>query len=330
MTGQKFSEGKLPIGKVILKQFPRAFKEVVRNSNTGHQKYILSDQNWDNWKHVKGGKDTYIDAALRHLIQAENEVWDKETEPYGGSRHLAAVAWNILAALELDLMEEEKLERGWKNLEGQGFEKPVKINDNPLLNIGENPTKIPYKNSVGNPWYSTIGYSTSPDINKTVVMEIEKTAKENGTTWLEEAEKGINKWYSYGQNPYHNNTEIPRLSVDELFQQNQKITPIPMQLPIEQEALKVVEDLNNESWIDIPASRYNDILCFNPFKCEFDGYYYSINFMNICIWDSDNDGRNYDENNEGYGEEKIPLRDYIIKESKKITKHLKRRMKILR
>lgn len=106
--GQKFSGNKLPMYKVLVKQFPRAFQEVARNSNAGHQKYIETDSNWDNWKHVKGGKEAYLDAALRHLLQSENETYDKDTEPYGGTRHLAAVAWNLLAALELELISEEK------------------------------------------------------------------------------------------------------------------------------------------------------------------------------------------------------------------------------
>lgn len=108
--GVKHSEGKLEIYTVLFKQFPRAFQEVVRSGQSGHIKYEKTDQNWDNWKYVKDAPLQYRNACMRHLMESEDFVWDDDMAPYGtGSRHLSAAIWNLLACLELDLIEEEDL-----------------------------------------------------------------------------------------------------------------------------------------------------------------------------------------------------------------------------
>jgi len=308
MIGQKFSEGKLPYFQVLFKQFPRALQEVIRCSRAGNRKYP-HDTDWMNWSRVENGQIEFRNAALRHLLESETSTFNADMAEYDPKiRHMAQFCWNALCSLELDLMKEEK-------------------EDNPLLNIGENPTKIPYKDSKTSINWVEMDITKPKECKEALKNVGINTDNQSKVTMVEfkgslTGNSTITPWYPYEQNPYH--IKIPRLSVDELFQQNQKITPIPMQLPIEQEALKVVEDLNNESWID-DIAHYHWI----PFSFEADGTFSYIKFMGVIVWDSDNDGRDYDVNKIGEEDEKIPLRDYIIKESKKITKHLKKRMKLI-
>lgn len=51
-----------------------------------------------NWQ--KGGKpdEEYLDAALRHMMKAQREVYDEET----GCLHYAHAVWNLMALLELN------------------------------------------------------------------------------------------------------------------------------------------------------------------------------------------------------------------------------------
>jgi len=109
MEGQKFDDGKLPMFTVLFKQFPLAMKEVVRCSQSGHNKYP-NDTDWMNFKRVDLTKNTnrYLDAAIRHLIESKGLLSNDETmTKHGGALHLAQAAWNILAHLEIKL---EKLQ----------------------------------------------------------------------------------------------------------------------------------------------------------------------------------------------------------------------------
>lgn len=98
--GQKFNEGKLHYHTVFFKQFPNALKEVVKRSEAGHQKYIKTDANWDNFKHVENAQQEYLEAAVRHMA---DEGVDQDLIEYGETLHEAAVIWNLLASLELKL-----------------------------------------------------------------------------------------------------------------------------------------------------------------------------------------------------------------------------------
>lgn len=102
MTGQKFSEGKLPLYTVIAEQFPLAFKEVAKCSKAGNQKYKL-DTDWQNFKRVPNAVHQYRNAALRHMLE-EGKVEDMEE--FGGMTHKAATIWNLLAALQIELEQE--------------------------------------------------------------------------------------------------------------------------------------------------------------------------------------------------------------------------------
>lgn len=106
-VGQKFSEGKLPLAKVLFSQFPLAIQEIARASNAGHRKYLgHGDEDWQNFSRVPGGSQNYKDAALRHLLEAENQEFNEDMAEYGKIRHLSQFCWNALAALEIHMRSE--------------------------------------------------------------------------------------------------------------------------------------------------------------------------------------------------------------------------------
>lgn len=110
-VGQKFSEGKLPIYKVLFEQFPNAIQEVVKCSQAGHIKYP-NDTDWQNFRRVEN-PNHYLDAALRHLLEYSlekakgNISIDEELLNITGVKvlSLAQVIWNFTAYLERELNE---------------------------------------------------------------------------------------------------------------------------------------------------------------------------------------------------------------------------------
>jgi hypothetical protein len=97
--GTKYDEGKVPVFRGMLVQFPRAMEAVAALSARGAIKY-----SWSNWRWVPDGVDRYSDAMVRHLLaEAKGEVHDPDT----GLPHAWATAWNALARLELMLGEAE-------------------------------------------------------------------------------------------------------------------------------------------------------------------------------------------------------------------------------
>lgn len=108
MVGEKFSEGKIPVYTLIARQFPDAIKEVARSTRAGHIKYIRTDLNWDNWRNVPNALEEFKEAAGRHLIESASHTFNEDMSEYDPKvRHLAQVAWNALAALQLELEAEE-------------------------------------------------------------------------------------------------------------------------------------------------------------------------------------------------------------------------------
>ena len=81
-------------GKVRLDLLPfAALEDVARVLEYGAKKYQPQG-----WRHVAGGHDRYVAAALRHLhAHAGGETLDEES----GLPHLAHAACSILFALEL-------------------------------------------------------------------------------------------------------------------------------------------------------------------------------------------------------------------------------------
>ena len=95
--GAKLDNGK-PLAGVLL-EFSRALEAVVAVGTFGANKYSRSG-----WMSVPDGERRYADALVRHLLAAQREVDD----PDSGLPHLAHLAWNCLAVLELKLARESQ------------------------------------------------------------------------------------------------------------------------------------------------------------------------------------------------------------------------------
>ena len=99
-AGAKLDCGK-PRLALVLGGFSKALFAVGEVGTKGAKKYTD-----DGWKTVDNGKERYKDAALRHLLlDLDGETFDPD--PYMQTRHLAQAAWNLLAALTLELQDEE-------------------------------------------------------------------------------------------------------------------------------------------------------------------------------------------------------------------------------
>lgn len=97
--GLKFDDGK-PLVGTMLNVFPNALMAIGKVIEFGTHKY--PDPN--NWKKVENASVRYQDALMRHLLKYCMGIKiDEET----GQPHLAHVAWNALAILELYLMKEK-------------------------------------------------------------------------------------------------------------------------------------------------------------------------------------------------------------------------------
>ena len=86
------------------------------------------------------------------------------------------------------------------------------------------------------------------------------------------------------------------------------------------EAFKLVQTLNNETFLD---NMYLDWV--EPFTYLSDGNQCKISFLDIAIWDDDNDDREWIND----GDEKEPLRDFIITETKKVLVDINKRISLI-
>jgi len=96
--GAKLDGGKPPVFRGAIEYFPRALREIAMVSLKGAEKYT-----WKGWKDVPEAETRYLDALMRHLMYvAEGKFLD---DGPGGTNmpHIAQVAWNALAVLELTL-----------------------------------------------------------------------------------------------------------------------------------------------------------------------------------------------------------------------------------
>ena len=98
VPGAKDDKGK-PMAGVLL-DFSRALQTVVDVGTYGAKKYTRTG-----WATVPEGSHRYLDAMMRHLLamDVDPDGLDKET----GLPHLAHVAWNALAVLELQPRRKE-------------------------------------------------------------------------------------------------------------------------------------------------------------------------------------------------------------------------------
>ena len=90
MNGHKDDTGKPAAGVLI--DFSQALEQVAEVGTYGALKYARG-----NWLQVNNAIERYYDAMWRHLLASGRETCDPES----GHTHLAHVAWNILAVLEL-------------------------------------------------------------------------------------------------------------------------------------------------------------------------------------------------------------------------------------
>lgn len=99
-TGKKYDTGKPMIGTIV-RVFPLALEALGEVMEFGTHKYPKPD----NWKKVDGAKYRYLDSLMRHMVKHYKGLeLDEET----GKPHLAHMAWNALAILELYLMEKNE------------------------------------------------------------------------------------------------------------------------------------------------------------------------------------------------------------------------------
>lgn len=96
--GEKQDTGKLPLGIVIQRQFPNALKAIAECSLYGHEKYKESDVDWLNCQRVENGQERYLDAAMRHLLDAGVDL---QAVDVSGLEHIKHAAWNMLQLLEI-------------------------------------------------------------------------------------------------------------------------------------------------------------------------------------------------------------------------------------
>lgn len=98
VPGAKDDKGK-PMAGVLL-DFSRALRTVVDVGTYGAKKYTRTG-----WATVPEGSQRYLDAMMRHLLamDVDPDGLDKET----GLPHLAHIAWNALAVLELQARRKE-------------------------------------------------------------------------------------------------------------------------------------------------------------------------------------------------------------------------------
>lgn len=96
--GTKYDNGKPPVAEFLL-DFAPEIMEVAKVWKFGAEKYTKS-----NWKKVENGKERYMNALFRHLLQSETEPTDSES----GMSHLVHAAFNMLAVLHFELEERNK------------------------------------------------------------------------------------------------------------------------------------------------------------------------------------------------------------------------------
>ena len=91
--GVKHDQGKVRAG-LVLQDFACALEEVCEVGTFGAEKY--TDHGWLD---VPNASDRYEDAMIRHyLAHCQGKQIDRES----GLSHLAHMAWNVLAILELE------------------------------------------------------------------------------------------------------------------------------------------------------------------------------------------------------------------------------------
>lgn len=105
--GVKNDSGKLPVGIVIQRQFPKALKRISEASEYGHIKYRETDYDYLNAQRVDNKRDRYLNAMFRHLLDSGVNLENKDPET--GIEHLVHAVWNGLQLLEAIENEREEI-----------------------------------------------------------------------------------------------------------------------------------------------------------------------------------------------------------------------------
>lgn len=99
VPGAKLDAGKVRVW-LCIRGFSRALMAVADVTTKGAAKYTP-----DGWRDVPNGQERYMDAMARHMLAlGRGEQIDADTQ----CLHLAQVAWNALAALELELIRDKQ------------------------------------------------------------------------------------------------------------------------------------------------------------------------------------------------------------------------------
>lgn len=95
----KYDGGKSPVMQGCVQRFPLALQQIALVSEYGRRKYGT----YDGWEKLDDAFNRYNDAMGRHILlrKSEGELDAKDS----GLPHLAQVAWNALAILEIALRE---------------------------------------------------------------------------------------------------------------------------------------------------------------------------------------------------------------------------------
>ncbi len=94
-VGVKYDSGK-PMPRLLP---PSALLAIARVLTFGAKKYSP-----DNWKHVKGAKERYLDAMMRHILAYNS---GEINDPESGENHLAHAGCCLMFLLDA-------AETGWK------------------------------------------------------------------------------------------------------------------------------------------------------------------------------------------------------------------------
>ncbi len=102
-TAAKYDKDPMWLG--VIARFPRALRAVSKVSAFGSQKHQvpMSDMSY---REVPEADTVYLEAVGRHLT--DRAVEGRYNQKDGGLRHLAQLAWNALAALEVELEQDEQ------------------------------------------------------------------------------------------------------------------------------------------------------------------------------------------------------------------------------
>jgi hypothetical protein len=101
--GAKYDAGK-PRAGLMVEDFAGALETVDAVTTFGAKKYAPHS-----WATVPDARNRYYDAFIRHILK---DAKDEHIDAESGLPHLAHIAWNALALLELQVREGKQTEQG--------------------------------------------------------------------------------------------------------------------------------------------------------------------------------------------------------------------------